>query len=85
MLEESKLPKSFWADAMATTAYVMARSPADGLKGGTPYEAPFNRHVNPTLFQRFGSEMNCEWQRPNSGSPPLYAQLQSELDSHCSL
>ena len=30
-------------------------------------------------------EMNCERQRPNSGSPPLYAQLQSELDSHCSL
>ena len=24
MLEESKLPKSFWADAMATTAYVTA-------------------------------------------------------------
>ena len=55
MLEESKLPKSFWADAMATAAYVTARSPADGLKGGTPYEALFNRHVNPTLFRRFGS------------------------------
>ena len=27
--------------------------------------------------------MNCERQRFNSGSPPLYAQLQSELDSHC--
>ena len=50
MLEESKLPKSFWADAMATAAYVTARSLADGLKGGTPYEALFNRHVNPTLF-----------------------------------
>ena len=51
MLEESKLPKSFWADAMATAAYVTARSPADGLKGGTPYEALFNRHVNPLSFE----------------------------------
>ena len=50
MLEESKLPKSFWADVMATVAYVTAWSPADGLKGETPYEALFNRHVNPTLF-----------------------------------
>ena len=55
MLKESKLPKSFWEDAMATAAYVTAQSPADGLKGGTPYEALFNRHVNPTCFQRFRS------------------------------
>ena len=50
MLEESKLPKSFWADVMATAAYITAQSLADGLKGGTLYEALFNRHVNPTLF-----------------------------------
>ena len=38
-----------------------------------------------TCINRGHSEMNCKQQRPNSGSPPLYAQLQSELDSHCSL
>ena len=55
MLEESKLPKYFWANAMTTAAYVTAWSLANGLNGGTPYEALFNRHVNSTLFWKFGS------------------------------
>ena len=54
MLEESKLPKSFWADAMATAAYVTAQSPANGINGKTPYEVLFNRHVDPTIFWSFG-------------------------------
>ena len=54
MLEESKLPKSFWADAMATAAYVTAQSPANGINGKTPYEVLFNRRIDPTIFQSFG-------------------------------
>ena len=42
MLEESKLPKSFWADAMATAAYVTTRSPASGIDGKVPYQVLFN-------------------------------------------
>ena len=49
MLEESKLPKSFWADAMATAAYVTARSPASGIDGNIPSQVLFNRQVDPTV------------------------------------
>ena len=43
MLEESKLSKSFWADAMATAAYVTARSSASGIDGKVPYQVLFNQ------------------------------------------
>ena len=54
MLEESKLPKSFWADAMDTAAYITGRSPASTISRKTPYEQLFNRNVDPTLFCPFG-------------------------------
>lgn len=54
MLIESGLPKSFWAEAMATATYLIARSPAAGLKGKTPYETLFKRRVDPTFFHPFG-------------------------------
>lgn len=53
MLEDSKLPKSFWADAMTTAAYIMAQSPAEGINGKVPYEILFSRHVDPTVLWRF--------------------------------
>ena len=54
MLEDSKLPKTFWTDAMSTATYVTARSPSSALSGGVPYQVLFNRKVNPTLFRPFG-------------------------------
>ena len=54
MLEDSKLPKSFWTDAMSTATYVTAYSPSSALSGGVPYQVLFNWKVNPTLFQPFG-------------------------------
>jgi transposase InsO family protein len=54
MLEESKLPKSFWADAMTTAAFVTGRSPADGIGGKTPYEVLFNRRADSGIFRSFG-------------------------------
>ena len=54
MLEDSKLPKSFWTDAMSTATYVTAHSPSSALSGGVPYQVLFNRKVNPTLFRPFG-------------------------------
>ncbi|EGN91205.1 hypothetical protein SERLA73DRAFT_80909 [Serpula lacrymans var. lacrymans S7.3] len=45
MLHDSKLPKSFWVDAMQTAAYITARSPASGLHGKTPYEILFKRRT----------------------------------------
>ena len=54
MLEESKLPKSFWANAMAIAAYVTVLSPASGIDGNIPYQVLFNQQVDPTLFRPFG-------------------------------
>src|SRR5438445_9705548 len=54
MLEDSKLPKSFWGDALTTAAYITARSPAEGIKGKVPYEVLFGRRTDPTILRRFG-------------------------------
>ena len=39
MLSDSKLPKTFWAEALSTAVYVRNRSPTVALKDMTPYEA----------------------------------------------
>ena len=39
MLADSKLPHSFWAEALSTYAYFRIRSPTKLLSGITPYEA----------------------------------------------
>ena len=41
-----KLPKSFWDKAFCTTTYLIAHSPAMGLKG----EVLTGRRVDPTFF-----------------------------------
>ncbi|KIK72860.1 hypothetical protein PAXRUDRAFT_83881, partial [Paxillus rubicundulus Ve08.2h10] len=48
------LPKSFWADAMATAAYITTQSPMSALHGENPYQTLFRRHVDPTFFHPFG-------------------------------
>ncbi|KIK74301.1 hypothetical protein PAXRUDRAFT_85832, partial [Paxillus rubicundulus Ve08.2h10] len=35
------LPKSFWADAIATAAYITAQSPTSTLRGENPYQTLF--------------------------------------------
>ncbi|KIK79222.1 hypothetical protein PAXRUDRAFT_85742, partial [Paxillus rubicundulus Ve08.2h10] len=47
------LPKSFWADAMATAAYITTRSLTSALHGENPYQTLFRRHVDPTFFRPF--------------------------------
>ncbi|KAG2064359.1 hypothetical protein BDR04DRAFT_1035478 [Suillus decipiens] len=55
MLEDSKLPKSFWVDTMSTTAYLTGHSPAAGIKGKTPYKTLFNqKKADPSFFHPFG-------------------------------
>lgn len=39
MLIESRLPQSFWAEAVATATYLRNRSPTKAVAGMTPYEA----------------------------------------------
>lgn len=54
MLIDSNLPKSYWTDAMSTSAFIIARTPATGLKGQNPYTAAFNRPVDASWFKPFG-------------------------------
>ena len=39
MLAEAKLPRRFWAEALATAVYLRNRSPTTAVKGMTPFEA----------------------------------------------
>ena len=54
MLSGSKLPKSFWAEALATAVYVKNRSPANSLKDKTPYEALFDLKPSVKHCKTFG-------------------------------
>ena len=47
MLSDSKLAKSFWAEALSTAVHVRNRCPTTALQNKTPYEALFG--VNPDL------------------------------------
>ncbi|KIK76173.1 hypothetical protein PAXRUDRAFT_170693, partial [Paxillus rubicundulus Ve08.2h10] len=58
------LPKSFWADAMDTAAYITARSPTSALHRENLYQTLFHPCVDPTIFHPFG----C----------PAYAHIQKE-------
>lgn len=63
MLADSKLPQSFWADAMDCAAHMINRRPSSSIGGKTPYEmwyrrSPDARHLHPfgctayTLIQK---------------------------------
>ena len=54
MLSGSKLPKSFWAEALAAAVYVKNRSPANSLKDKTHYEALFDLKPSVKHFKTFG-------------------------------
>ncbi|KAF2345193.1 Integrase catalytic core [Trinorchestia longiramus] len=54
MLSDSKLPKTFWAEAVSTAAYVKNRSPTCAHKNLTPYQALNGHKPNVQHFRTFG-------------------------------
>ena len=54
MLADSKLPHSFWAEALSTYAYFRIRSPTKLLSGITPYEAWYGIQPNISSLHVFG-------------------------------
>src|SRR6266478_6204000 len=56
MLNEAKLPGSFWGDALGTFVHVLNRSPSSSLKDITPYEAWFGRKPSVEHFRVFGCQ-----------------------------
>ena len=55
ILIEYGLPKSFWSNAMLTTATIIGRMLAAGLQGKVPYSVIFNHKVDISWFFSFGS------------------------------
>src|SRR5437667_3049787 len=47
MLFQANMPKSFWAEAMATAAYLINRLPSDAIDGQIPYELFHNKPLTP--------------------------------------
>ncbi|KAF2348810.1 Ribonuclease H-like domain [Trinorchestia longiramus] len=54
MLSDSKLPKTFWAEAVSTAVYVKNRSPTSAHKNLTPYQALNGHKPNVQHFWTFG-------------------------------
>ncbi|KIK77733.1 hypothetical protein PAXRUDRAFT_86211, partial [Paxillus rubicundulus Ve08.2h10] len=48
------LPKSFWADAMATAAYITTQSPTSALCRENPYQTLSCQCIDLTIFCPFG-------------------------------
>ena len=54
MLADSKLPKTFWAEALATAIYLRNRSLTKPVEGKTPYEAAYGKKPNVGHLKVFG-------------------------------
>ncbi|KAF2343415.1 Ribonuclease H-like domain, partial [Trinorchestia longiramus] len=54
MLSESKLPKTFWAEAVSTAVYVKNRIPTSAHKNLTLYQALNGHKPNVQHFRTFG-------------------------------
>lgn len=57
MLLDAKLPKPYWAEATATAAYIINRSPTASINKRTPYELWTGRLPNLSNIRIFGSEV----------------------------
>ena len=54
MLADSELPKSFWAEVLATAVYLQNRSPTKSVEGKTPYEALYGEKPKVGHLRVFG-------------------------------
>ena len=54
MLADSRLPHSFWAEALSTAAYLINRSPTKTLDGKTPFQAWYGKKPNVNHLRVFG-------------------------------
>ena len=54
MLAEAKLPRRFWAEAVATAVYLRNRSPTTAVKGMTPFEALIGEKPRVDTLRVFG-------------------------------
>ena len=74
MLEDSGLPKSYWAEAVCSAAYIRNRSPAAG-RAKTPWELFFGKTPDVSNMRTFGAEAYAL----------VPKQLRQKLDNHSQL
>lgn len=54
MLSHAKLPNTFWAEAVATAAYIQNRPPTSALKNETPYQRWYGKKPDVSHMKVFG-------------------------------
>jgi len=67
MMIQSKLPPSFWAEAIATANYIRNRCITKSLDSGTPFEKWTGRRPNIHHLQKFGCKAFILNKSPNKG------------------
>jgi len=67
MIIQSKLPPSFWAEAIATANYIRNRCITKSLDSGTPFEKWTGRCPNVHHLQKFGCKAIILNKSPNKG------------------
>ena len=55
MMNEKHLPKSYWAEAANTIAYLMNHFTSSGVHEVTPYETFYGKKPDPSHVRIFGS------------------------------
>lgn len=67
MLQEAKLPNTFWGEALCTLVYVLNRTPSSAAPGITPYEAWFGMKPDVSNLCIFGSLAYVHVQKDKRG------------------
>lgn len=57
LLEDSKLSRKFWQDAVSTASYVYNRIPHRSIRNNIPYEILFNKKVDFSNIRVFGCKV----------------------------
>ena len=74
MLQEAKLPSTYWGEALCTLVYVLNRTPSSARPGTTPYEAWFGVKPNVSNLRIFGSLAYVHVQKDKRG--PLGSHME---------
>lgn len=67
LLIQSRLPNSFWGEAVNTANYIRNRCPSKTLNGETPYKKWTGRTPNVSYFKEFGCEIHTLNRDPTKG------------------
>lgn len=65
LLIDSKLPKTFWGEAVSTACYLRNRCPTKSLEFGTPHEKWIGKRPDLRHLRKFGLKVYCLDKRPH--------------------